>query len=86
MRTAALGVLAGLVLTPQNVGAAVDYTERSRMEGERPEKPRGEHPRPVGQPHALAPVSGAPDASSGGGTGVVPAELPPPAADAAVQQ
>ncbi len=71
-------------LTEDTVEAAEDDDDdsSSTLEGERPEKPQ-EHPRPIGQPHALAPVSGAPAASSGG-TGVTPAELPPSAADAAV--
>ncbi len=70
--------------TEGTVGEDEDDDDSSSIfEGERPEKPQGEHPRPIGQPHALAPVSGAPAASSGG-TGVTPAELPPSAADAAV--
>ncbi len=60
-----------------------DDDSSSTLEGERPEKPQ-EHPRPVGQPRAFAPASGTPDASSGGGTSVVPTELPPSAAEAAM--
>ncbi len=65
-------------LTEDTVEAAEDDDDdsSSTLEGERPEKPE-EHPRPVGQPLAFAPACGAPDASgNGGGTNVVPTELP----------
>ncbi len=70
-------------LTDVTVEAAEDDDDSSStLEGERPEKP-DEHPRPVGQPLAFAPACGAHDANgNGGGTNVVPTELPP--ADAAV--